>query len=244
MEKQKDHTLVVFNELKNEIIVTVSVAMDAKVDSLSDSTKVIESLQLFAELKKRVDKVRRSVVDPLNKRIRVINDYVSDFMGPLAEAEEHMRSELNRFAAEQEKIRQMELEKARAKREQELDELRSKQYEEKKLAIEAAATFGDDPEDLTEKHEIETSIAEIETKAKIWDANQLQIKNTRRTTKVRVLDINLVPKVFLKISVDEKMAIAAYKNGTKQIDGLEFFEEVSVAIGEKTRVTREALEYK
>ena len=83
----------------------------------------------------------------------------------------------------------------------------------------------------------EVMLRTVDYKQKEYDANLHQIKNTRRTLKVRVADMSMVPKEFLIITLNEEMAVAAGKAGQK-IPGLEFYEDIRVNIGRNTYAPR------
>lgn len=77
-----------------------------------------------------------------------------------------------------------------------------------------------------------------------FDASQRQIKGVRKNWKVRVVDINQVPKEFLIIELNEKMALASARAGNISIAGLEFYQETTIASGNNTYVPRAALQSK
>jgi len=233
-----------FNEVKAEITTLVAPVLQVKVVDFKSSLGAIEAAKTLKAMANRLDDLRRAEVDPLNAKVKSINEYVRQIKAPLDAADVYIRNELNRFAAEQEKFRQEELRKAEEERIRKENELRIKQEEERKSVEEGMQIFGADygeAKELEKKQEIERAQVAVEIKQKEWDINQGQLKNTRKTTKVRVIDLTKVPREFLIIEVNERAAIAAHKAGV-QIAGLEFYQEIGLAIGQKTRVTRMALE--
>lgn len=238
-----------FNPMRAEITSLVAPVLLVKVTDFRSSQAAIDSAKTIKEMTKRLDDLRREEVDPLNAKVKSVNEYVKQIKGPLDQAETHLRAELNAFAAQQEKIRQEEIRKADEEQKKKQQELLSKQEEERIAAAEGLSLFGSDESvtaaariEIDQKHAVELAIQSTEAKNKAYDINQYQLKNTRKTTKVRVLDLAKVPKEFLIIELNEKATIAAYKGGVTEIPGLEFYQEIGVAIGQRTRATREAIE--
>jgi len=233
-----------FSPLQTEVATLVAPTLKMTVSDFKTSEAAIQACQQIKELSKRLDKRRRELVDPLNAEVKAINEIAKQVGGPLDAAEAHLRLQLNRFAAEQEKKRQEEFARIETERKQREAELAAKQEDERKKLERGAALFGTGGEEvaqLEEKHQIETAIARTEVEQARFDANQQQIKNTRRTLKCKAVDLTKVPREFLIVELNEKAVCAAYKGGVTVIPGVEFWHEVGVAIGEKTRVPRAAL---
>lgn len=255
--------LKVFDSLTADITLFVAPIKQLSVRDPVQSQVAIDVAKCIKDYVQRVEAKRKELVGPLNAQIKAINDYCKTITAPLIEADFHVRTELNSFATEQEKIRRAEAERvererleaerlAREERERVEAELRARQEAEAAERTKAASLFGADEEDeaaeaehqarqererAEQKAELDrqAAIRASEFKKKEWDANQLQIKNTRANLKVRVLDINLIPKEFLIITPNEKALVAAGKAGVK-IAGVEFYEEIAVAIGRTTRM--------
>jgi membrane protein involved in colicin uptake len=228
-----------FKPLKAEIARTVEPTLQIKVVDPATSTSAIETAKTIKELLKRLDEKRREITDPIREELDQVNAYVREIREPLEKAEQHIRDQLNGYAREQERIRQEELRKAEEIRRREEAELRAKQAAELEAAKAAAAVFGEDPEavkaEVEEKHKAERVTAVVAHGARVYDANETQIRNTRRNAFVKIVDLSQVPRDYLVLN--EKMALAAMKAGVK-IPGLELDYEVSVAIGSKTRAGR------
>jgi hypothetical protein len=229
--------------LKAEIAEMVSPLLTVTVTDFKSCQDATNAAKTIKAMLKRLDDLRRAETDPLRARVSEIMDYVKSIQAPLDAADAHIRTELNRFAVEQEKIRQEELRKAQEEQRRKEAELAKKQAEEIAALEKGAEMFGDDGaiEELAKKQAEERAVAKAEIVQKTYDINQFQVKNTRKTVRVRVVDLKKVPKNFLIIEVNEKAAIAAHKAAVT-IPGLEFYEELAVSIGQKTRVTKAALE--
>jgi flagellar biosynthesis GTPase FlhF len=255
-----------FDSLSADITLFVAPAKDLRVIDPRSSQSAIVVAQTIKDYLNKVESKRKELVGPLNTQVKAINDYCKKITSPLLEADCHVRSELNAFAAEQERIRRAEEariererqeaeRKAREERELAEEELRKKQEEEVEAHAEAARLFGPEGGDIETANEAinqkldrewaekkaeldrNDAIRANEFKQREWDANQVQIKNTRANLKVRVVDINLIPKEFLIVTPNEKALVAVGKTGAK-IPGVEFYEDISVAIGRTTRMPK------
>lgn len=256
--------LKVFDQLVSEITLFVAPIKSLKILDAESSQKGIDVANNLKSYLNRVENKRKELVGPLNDQVKAINSYCKDITAPLMLADTHVRSQLDEFASKQEKIRRAEqarieaerIETQRvlqAQREKEERELREKLEAESERRAKAVSLFGIDDGDIEkstadlvaqQNEEWDRKQAELaaketvrldEFKAKQWDAKQMNIKNTRVVMKVRVLDINLIPKEFLIITPNDKALVAAGKAGAK-IPGVEFYEDISVAIGRTTRM--------
>lgn len=259
--------LQLFDSLKADITVLVSPTLKLAIKDETSAQSGVEARKQLKALLKLVDDKRRSLVDPMNDEVKRINAYVKSILGPLENADGHVKRELDAYAMEQEKIRQEGIRKARqeAQRiEREAQEklaveqafLLARQQEEASAHVDAEDLFGaseDDEETKRTAREFEEKKArehaEFEARAerermerlialqqKEFDANQVQVKNTRKDFKCELLDVSLVPKEFLIITLNEKAVLAAARAGVKEIAGVRIWQQVSVAIGSTTRV--------
>jgi hypothetical protein len=266
---EKTTELELFDELKSDISVFVAPTFKIQVTDGKSASDAVEAAKEIKRYSAQVEKQRKALVGPLNDQVRMINDYAKKIACPLDDAEAHIKGELNAYARKQEEIRQAELRKAEeARREAERKateeriarekELQAKLEEERELATNAASVFGvEDPEEF-ERQQAEAEIrAKAELEAQLererlsrvveagqqqYDANQNQLKNTRKVWKCEVLDLNLVPREFLKIEINTQAVLAAARGGVTQIPGVRLYQDVDVAIGRNTYVPRKLLE--
>lgn len=157
-------------------------------------------------------------------------------------AERKAADEARKIAQEQEAARQAELERIRAEAKEAEDmfgttvdtsaQIREAEEAAERERLETQARF--------EREQMERANA---AKAAEYDANEKQLSGVRKTWKVRVLDIDKVPKQYLIIELNEKMAIAA-RASNPNIPGLEFYQDISVPRGKNTYVPRTQLEGK
>ena len=152
------------------------------------------------------------------------------------EKERLARDEADRIAAEQEKERQAAIAAAQ-KEAEEAEELfgTKTDLEAQQREIEAQAEAR--RIETQTRLDREASQREAQAKQAKFDANQQQLKNVRKTWKVRVINLSVVPKEYCIIELNEKMALAA-RATNPNIPGLEFYQEISVARGANTYVPR------
>lgn len=209
---------------------------------------------------KMINAYAKSIEQPLIEAEQHLKAQLSAFaaeqekvrQAKLREAEE-ARREAERKAEEERKRLEDELE---AKRQAELDALEHDQECQQR----AAALFGGEApaadleaEAAKVDERIERERAEVEARAERerigriaeqkqaeYDANQYQIKNARKTWKCELEDISQVPKEFLIVTLNEQAVLAAARAGVK-IPGVRTWQEIGVAFGQNTRVSRAAL---
>jgi hypothetical protein len=254
--------LAQFDELKATITQFVAPTLAIKVNDVQSSQQAIDVAKEIKGYIALVDKKRRELVDPLNRQVKMINEYVKTIVGPLDDAENHVKEQLNNYARELEIVRQEALRKAELERkeaERKLaeerakaeEELRAKQAFEAEQRKEAESLFGTDEDnsaseeearmqaererlELEAKYDREKMSSLIDYKQKEYDAGQDQIKNARRPWKCEVTDISKVPREFLIVTLNEKAVLAAARGGVKEIPGVRMWQDVQVAIGAKT----------
>jgi hypothetical protein len=221
------------------------------VTDFSSGDLAIEAAKAVKSLQKRVEAKRRELVAPLNDRVKEINDYAKEIALPLEKAETYLKQELAAFEIEQAKIRLAAREKAEKERREREAELLAKQEAERAALEEAIAydsevaeLFGTEPDatpvdqkakDLEQKQLEERARAAQAAKDREYEIKQQGIKNARKTWKCEVVDISLVPKEFLIVTLNQSAVLAAARGGMTNIPGVKLWQETSVAIGANTR---------
>jgi len=244
--------IVEFNELQNELAVLVAPTLEVKVTDAVSSARAIDAAKQVKSLQKRIEDQRKALVGPLNDRVKSINDYAKTIVNPLNNAETHLKRELANYEMEQEKIRQEKLRAADAERKRQEEELAEKQRKEREqLAVvqaeeaTAAAMFGEDPTEpvidrttaLEERQAIEQAKLTQEAKANEYDIKRENgISGARKTWKCEAIDLNAVPREFLKIELNTQAVLAAARGGVTSIPGVRLWQETTVAIGRNTYV--------
>lgn len=258
--------LKVFDQLAADITLFVAPTKTLKVFDPGSSASAIEVAKKIKEYSAAIDKKRKELVGPLNAKVKTINDYCKDLTLPLDAADTHVRTQLNAYATEQERLRRIEEARVAAERreveriareEREAAEraLIEQQQAESESVAESIDKWGTDDGDVERAHaEVKArqerewaeqqaklvekeSVVHNEYSQREYNARSIGVGNTRATMKVRILDVALIPKEFLIVTPNEKALIAAGKAGVK-IAGVEFYEDFAVAIGRNTRAPR------
>jgi len=253
-----------FNELKAKITKLVEPTTKITVTDFASSQRAIEVAKQVKAYLNEVETKRKELVGPLNDHVKAINQYAKDITAPLIDAETTLKKRLAFFADEQEKIRIEEARRAdEARRKAEAEALAQAQKEAEELAAKQRAELenqGDEPsafgsdveeesieakhareaEELRERLDQAAAVRASQAKQEAWDIDQQKIKNTRKNWKAEIENLDLIPKEFLIISLNEKAALAAHKAGVK-IPGVKFTSETVIAIGSKTYVPKTAL---
>lgn len=115
----------------------------------------------------------------------------------------------------------------------------SEEIEAQRQAIEAQAE--QERLELQAKLEREQKIRDSEAKQREWDIKNSNLKNIRKNWDCEVVDINLVPKEFLIVTLNKAAVIAAAKAGVT-IPGVKTWAETTVALGRNSYVPSLALD--
>lgn len=246
--------LTQFNELKSELDTLVKPTLSIKVTDFPSSASAIEAAKSVKALQKRIEAKRKELVGPLNDQVKRINDFVKDIMAPLDTAESHLKRQLTDFEVEQEKLRDAERKAAEAERVKREAALAARQEEERAAMAEKLAEtsevedlFGADegvPDAAMEAAALEARQAEErariaqQAKDREYDIKSRGVANTRKIWKCDVEDLDLVPKEFLIVTLNQAAVIAAARAGVTKIPGVKIWQETSIAIGANTSVAR------
>lgn len=198
---------------------------DAKIENEADKENAIIFLKEITEYKKAIKKQKEELSADAKKELAEIKEKFNEPENFVAEAEEIVRTKINHFLNEQKA--KIEAEALALKQKAEDEAL--KQAEE----LEALKSGADEYDAVTRKAMIEA----IEAKQnKIIEATALKpvINQSSSNSVVRniwnfkVVDLSKVPVEFLQInSVAVRDAI---KSGVREINGIEIYQECSVAI--------------
>jgi hypothetical protein len=148
-----------------------------------------------------------------------------DRLRALAEAEERRKQELAKIAAQAEPEETGSIFGSALSADEHIEAERAaaeEAAEQERLAIEARA-------------ERERKEAAFKAEQDAFDIAQRGIKNARKTYEVEVVNIDLVPTVFLNREINKKAVLAAHKAG-HTIPGVRIIEGRTVAIGRNTYV--------
>lgn len=165
-----------------------------------------------AQLRKAED-ARKALVQPLNNHVKFINEQFKGATADLTKADEIGRRKLQAY------------ERERARREAEEAARRRRAEEERLLReAEAAAAAGQDEQ----ADEILETVVPEAPKAAPTRGDYGSTTVSRKVWKFRVLNLAKVPAVFIQL--DEQAVRAAIRQGSREIEGLEIFEDVEIAI--------------
>lgn len=128
--------LTPFDKLKADITLFVAPTLKIQVSDFKTSQGAIDAGKQVKEYISHVEGKRKEMVGPLNDQVKLINGYAKSIQEPLLHAEAHIKTQLQRFAIEQEKVQQEEIRKAEeARREAE----KRAEEERQRIAEELAA---------------------------------------------------------------------------------------------------------
>ncbi len=244
--------------LKSEVAALVAPTLGIKVqDFQSCETAATVGLQVKDYLK-QVEAKRKELVEPLNRRVKEINEYAKSILAPLEESETHLKRQIATFREAQEKIQREMLRAAEIERLKQEAELRAKQEAERASLEETlveedrlAKRFGAEPDqaanqeaqiaELEQRQAEEQAFALMEQKQREHDIAQQNIKNTRKTWKCEATDLEKVPRQYLVITLNSAACLAAARGGITEIPGVRMWQETTVAFGSNTYVPRAAL---
>lgn len=251
--------LIKFDELKANIAQYVSPVFRMTVTDPATATDMIEAGKLIAKYKKAVEDQRKALVSPLNDQVKVINTYAGTLSDPLAQAEAHAKTQLIAFERKLEAERQIAAKAESERREKAEAEARAEQERAAaKLAEKHRAQLAsiepsesenplgsDDEADLAAEHARETAEAQAkadreaavraaEAKQRQHDIDSAKVKNSAKTWKCELIDIEKVPAHFVTKTLNTSMVIAAARGGTTDIPGVKLWQDTSIRFGANT----------
>lgn len=199
--------------------------VDARIDNEADKENACILLKEVSDYSKAIETQRKELTKPLKSQVKEIEDKFKAPLQFLKEADNILRDKINHFLNEQ-----------RAKREAESLALKQK-AEDEALAqaekLEMLKSGAGDFDDVTRKAMIE-AIEEKQNKiiddtAKKEKINQSSANSTVRSVwSFRLVDLSKVPVEFIQLN--ETAVRQAIKNGARNIEGLEIYQQSQVAI--------------
>lgn len=241
--------LAQFDALKSELTTLVSPTLTIAVTDNLSSAKAIDAGKQVKALQKRIETKRKELVQPLNDRVKEINEYAKTIMTPLEQAEAHIKRQLSAYEIEQEKIRWENLRRAEEERRRVETELRAKHDAEQAAIIdeaEVADLFGagsDEPSvderaaEVERRQEQERARLAQEAKAREYEIKQANgVKNARKVWKCEAVDLSIVPKEFLIVQLNTAAVLAAARGGATSIPGVRLWQDTQIALGANTYV--------
>lgn len=231
--QQQQSYLTKFDQLHADIVLFVAPAMTVKVADKESADKALEVARNVKSYLKKVEDKRTELVKPHNEIVKSINAYAKSIAGPLEKAEFHIKQELSAYEYELENKRREEMRKAEEERKRLQAEADAK-AKEREQELEVMNMFG--PTDESARAEVEAQVEKDREMMEVQQIHKTNVKSiesmkvsgaTKRWT-FSVVNQELVPREFL--IVNETAIRAAIRAGTREIAGVNIFQETSVAI--------------
>lgn len=238
--------IVEFNEWQAKISVLVEPTLTMAITTAQSAQYVTEALCAVKDYAREVDQVRKSLVGPLNDRVKFINEYAREIAGPLAQAEAHLKKQLvmyeDKLAAER-RVEMARMEAERVKREAEMLEKQRIEREDAAKVPDAPDVWSDGAAEPVQavaqveiKHAEERAGLQADVAAATWDIRQNRVSNARKNWKCELVDISLVPENLQIRMLNEKAVIAMAKTGVTNIPGVRIWQETSITVGRNTYI--------
>jgi uncharacterized protein YoxC len=193
-------------EISKEVVKLTQDAQGIVIKTQEDVATATSFLGAVRAKLKAIEEARTFLVKPLNDHVKEINTKFKEQSVPLDKIEADIKRSIGNYQLEQERIARVEEERLRK-----LRETADAKREEKGQAPIAAPVKEVARPDTTVRTEQGKT-----TSVKVW--------------KYRVVDLDCVPRGFLRCEVNASVVNNAIKNGTREIAGLEIYEDVEVRI--------------
>lgn len=174
------------------------------------SIRANEILGQVATVKKEAEKIRTSLVKPLNDRVKEINSAFKSALAPLNNADKTLRGKLLDLHREQERRRREEEERVRKLLEEEQKKREAEAKEKNKPVPPPPPIVVEAPPPIVS---IKTDSGTTSIR-KVWDWE--------------LVDINEVPREWLILN--DKAVNAAVRTGIRNIPGIRIFEREQIAV--------------
>lgn len=199
----------------------VAAAARAVIDSEENASKGVDLLKMIKDQAKNVDKERRLIVDPLNQVVKHVNGRFKPITTALKDAERQINTKLTTFQREQARI----AEEARKAEQARLEE-------EALREAEAKAEKGDiiGADSAVDEASRKTVISNPEPQRIQGSETGVKSSIVKRWT-YKITDIAALAKARPDMVEPKAGAImGAFRNGEKEIAGVEFYQEESVSV--------------
>jgi len=210
-----------------------------RIETADAEAVAVDGLAFIQTVARNLEKARTQLVGPLNTKVKEINATFKAMTEPIGHAEERVKSALLDWRRrERERI---EAEQARVRRENEERERAAAEEVAKQTAaviettVEQAVEAGFSQEEAAQLADMEA--ADVVAAPVITEVAPAPVANTTRSTlgsavgrmvwKFAVTDPAMVPRAYL--AVDEKAIRLAMNAGIRDIPGVRFFQEESIA---------------
>lgn len=231
---QNQNELAQFDKLKADITLFVEPVFDIVVESNESADTALTSGKEVKSWLKKVEERRKELVGPYNERVKQINEYAKQITEPLLKAEAHVKKGLGAWEEKLEKLRAEEMrkaEEARKKAEAEAQAKLKAQQEEASMEALFQAPAEQKRAEIIQQAEAQRVQKEIADshKENVRAIGSMKVSGARKIWKCRVTNIEDVPVEYLDPNITRMMR--DFMDGkVKQIPGVEFYQETSVAL--------------
>lgn len=225
--------LVQFDQLKADITLFVQPVLEISVKDAAAADNALASAKHVKSWAKKVEDRRKELVGPLNDQVKRINAYVKEILEPLEKAEAHLKAGLRSWEQHLEKVRQEEMRKAEAERKRLEAEAQAKmKAQQEEAAMEALFKTPNDlkrdeivqeVEQTRVQHEIATT-----HKSNVKAIDSMKVSGAQKFWTFAIEDESKIPREFL--SVDPKKIRQAVSAGTREIPGVNIYQDTRIAI--------------
>ena len=251
--------LAIFNEHSAKISIFVQPIKALVVKDAASAATATDMLREAMRLSKGIEEQRKNFVGPLNARVKGVNDYAKKVTADLDASIKGVKEQLRKWEIDQIKVREAEKKAADEKRAREEEEARAsaaRQVEEQAqqpaeddwgdmFGAPAATTAIDVAEaelnralgvaEAEASHQATMTAIATEHKQAVKAAEATKVKGARRVWKHRLVNIDIVPREFQEILVDDFKVRQKIRDtedpSTLNIPGLEIYEDVVIAAG-------------
>lgn len=242
---KKESQLKQFDKLSADIALKIAPTLKIKVTDEDSKNKALIAGREAKSFISMIEAKRKELVAPLLAEQKLINSYSDNLKEMPEKAEKHVKTELLNFEAVLAK--QREEDRLKLEQEQKDREAALKKEQEDQAQILAdnatlAAELGVETDkgaeirqQIINETEIERQTAElkadVKTQSKAIDANK--VDGVRKIWKFKTTDLSKVPREFLildETKVRESMNAQVKAGNTPILDGIEFYQEKTVAL--------------
>lgn len=183
-------------------------------------TKAGDLLKLIKSSRKKLDDVRKELTGPVDKALKAVNKYFRETaFNEVDAAERAVKAKMAEWYREEERRK--------------AEEARRAAEEAERQALELAAQAEQSGQEAAADAIMEQGAATAEAEQKaaamgVARGDHGSATSGRKVWKWRLIDKDKVPREFL--TVDNVLVNEAVKTGTREIPGIEIYEDVQIAI--------------
>lgn len=225
-----------FDKLKSDVTLFVEPVFTIQVKDHESMKSALEVARSVKSYSKQVEEKRKELVGPLNDRVKTINEYAKKIAEPLLKAEDHLKKTLRSYELVLEQVKQQELKRLEEEKKRKQDELEARLKAEKEQQQKDDLSDFFKQENQKKVEEIQKKVEEDrqryqlekEIKQEQKQVEQMGVSGARKVWTFKVVDLSKIPREFL--SLDETRVRQAIKSGSREIQGIEIYQETTIAV--------------